>query len=91
MTGLKEHFKAIKLEEFRREADRIKEEKNRLMKEQKAAHVHVTGVKRDFKRSKKPLIQRHEVKKEVLSEDQVDIQRYLGMQLDNDAQEQRPP
>ena len=52
------------------------------MKEQKAAHVHVTGIKRDFKRSKKPRMHRREVKKEVLSEDQVDIQRYLGMQID---------
>ena len=32
-------------------------------------------------RSEKPVLVRREVRREILSEDQVDIQKYLGLQL----------
>ena len=50
--------------------------------------VYVTGVKRQFVRSDKPRQRKQETKREVLSEDQLDIQRYLGLQL-TEAEERK--
>ena len=59
-----------------------------MLMERKLKHNHVTGIKRQFKRSEKLAVQRREVKKETLTEDQVDIQKYLGLQL-NEAEEHK--
>ena len=48
--------------------------------------MHVTGIKRDIRRSEKPRMQRFQVKREVLSQGQIDIQRYLGMQLEGEEE-----
>ena len=58
-----------------------KEEKDQRLNELKSKKRHPTGIKRKFMRSEKPVLVRREVRREILSEDQVDIQKYLGLQL----------
>ena len=48
----------------------------------------VKGVRRNVKRSEKPQVTRKEVKREVLSEEQIDIYRYLAMNLDEEGVQQ---
>ena len=48
----------------------------------------VKGVRRNVKRSEKPPVVRVEVKREVLSEEQIDIYRYLAMNLDEEGKQQ---
>ena len=50
--------------------------------------MHITGIKRQFVRSEKPKQKKKEAKKVDLSESQLDIQRYLGLQL-NEADERK--
>ena len=50
--------------------------------------VHITGIKRQFVRSEKPKQKTKVAKKVDLSEEQIDIQRYLGLQL-NEAEERK--
>ena len=42
----------------------------------------VKGVRRNFARSNKPRVQRREVKKEELTDEQRDILKYISMNLD---------
>ena len=51
--------------------------KVREMEERKAKKITVKGIRRNFARSDKPRMQRTEVKKEELTDEQRDILRYI--------------
>ena len=72
------------LEEEKRE-NLEKAKRYELSKQRK---VCVKGVRRNVKRSEKPPVVRVEVKREVLSEEQIDIYRYLAMNLDEEGKQQ---
>jgi len=59
------------------------------LEERKKARVYVKGVRRNFKRSDKPGVQQRVVEREVLSEAELDIMRYLGMQLQDEERKQQ--
>ena len=51
--------------------------------------MHVAGIRPKFFRSNKPELERREEKKEVQSEQQIAIQRYLGMQLEDEEKKRQ--
>ena len=74
---------------------RKKTEQLRLAEEEKEARQQgiemrkknkrvATGIKPSIRRSDKPLLERREVKKEILSQGQIDIMTYLGIPLEDD-------
>ena len=71
------------------EEQKLKEEKNRRAQESKNKKVHVAGIRPKFFRSNKPELERREEKKEVQSEQQIAIQRYLGMQLEDEEKKRQ--
>ena len=77
-----------KMVQLRAQEAQNREDQNRKLQERKLQRVHITGIKRQFVRSEKPKQMQMEVKKVDLSEEQIDIQRYLGLQL-SDAEERK--
>ena len=82
MLKIKSFFVEKKQQQFQKDQEREKEEANQQLLERKLNYVHIPGIKRTFNmRSEKQAVKSREVKREILSNDQIDIQKYLGLQL----------
>ena len=77
-----------KMVQLRAQEAQNREDQNRKLQERKLQRVHITGIKRQFVRSEKPKQKTKVTKKVDLSEEQIDIQRYLGLQL-SEAEERK--
>ena len=76
--------KAQKQMEINEESRLAQEEKARRYEENKNKKRFVSGVRKQVVRSVKPEVKRKEVKKVQLSDEQLDILKYLAMSLDEE-------
>ena len=79
MKILQKDAKEQKMREKNEEEARLKEDQKRKFEERKNARTYVPGLRPKFQRSEKPVLQKKAVKKQALSEEQLDIGKYLGM------------
>ena len=86
MKVLQLKFKEEKFAQQRENERLDRERQNKILQDRKNKHVHVSGIRRRVFRSEKTKVQKTEVKEITLSEDQIDIQKYLGLQVTQDEE-----
>lgn len=67
---------------------REKDETNRKLQERKNKKAHVSGIRKNFKRSEKPGVTKTEEVKQEISEDAINMQKYLGMFMEEEKKQQ---
>ena len=81
--------KGLKQQDVQRLEEIKREKQEKEVQQRKMRQVHVTGIRKDCRRSEKPRKKQHKIERQEQTSAERAIQKYLGMQLDDEENKQQ--